>query len=189
MQYQTNVKIVIDKRKLDTLIRLGVSDGNLLSLIKTQRFEPTGDSLIDEYLSTLVDVRDFSKWGGSRKNSGKKPKNNQLEKQDDFHLEKQDDFHLEKQDDFHLEKQDEKAKKKGRFIKPSVEEVAAYCRERGNAVDPDEFFDFYESKGWRIGKEQMRDWKAAVRTWEKRNGGNVVKKPSVMDQVAEVWDF
>ncbi len=164
MQYQTNVKIVIDKRKLDTLVRLGVSDENLLSLIKTQRFEPTGDSLIDEYLSTLVDVRDFSKWGGSRKNSGKKPKNN----------------HLENQDENQLENQDEKAKRKGRFIKPSVEEVAAYCRERGNAVDPDEFFDFYESKGWRVGKEQMRDWKAAVRTWEKRNRQNGItqKKPA-----------
>lgn len=172
MQYP-NVKIVIDKRKLDTLIRLGVSDENLLSLIKTQRFEPTGDSLIDEYLSTLVDVRDCSKWGGSRKNSGKKPKKN----------------HLEKQDDFQVENQDEKAKKKGLFIKPSVEDVAAYCRERGNSVDPESFYDFYQSKGWRIGKEQMRDWKAAVRTWEKRNGGNGVKKPSVMDQVAEVWDF
>lgn len=173
MQYQTNVKIVIDKRKLDTLVRLGVSDENLLSLIKTQRFEPTGDSLIDEYLSTLVDVRDFSKWGGSRKNSGKKPKNNHLEKQDDFQLENQD------------ENQDEKAKRKGRFIKPSVEEVAAYCRERGNAVDPDEFFDFYESKGWRIGKEQMRDWKAAVRTWEKRNRQNgITQNKTVCDYEA-----
>lgn len=172
MQYQTNVKIVIDKRKLDTLVRLGVSDENLLSLIKTQRFEPTGDSLIDEYLSTLVDVRDFSKWGGSRKNSGKKPKNN--------HLENQDKNQLENQDENQLENQDEKAKRKGRFIKPSVEEVAAYCRERGNAVDPDEFFDFYESKGWRVGKEQMRDWKAAVRTWEKRNRQNGItqKKPA-----------
>lgn len=106
MQYQTNVKIVIDKRKLDTLIRLGVSDENLLSLIKTQRFEPTGDSLIDEYLSTLIDVKEFSNWGGSRKNSGRKPKNNQLENQDDFHLEKQDDFQLENQDESNLEDKD-----------------------------------------------------------------------------------
>ena len=87
------------------------------------------------------------------------------------------------------EKKEILKEKSGRFIKPSVEEVAAYCRERGNAVDPEGFFDFYESKGWRIGKEPMKDWKAAVRTWEKRNGGSGVKKPSVMDQVAEVWDF
>lgn len=98
MQYQKNVKIVIDKRKLDTLVRLGVSDENLLSVIKTQRFEPTGDSLIDDYLSTLVDIKEFSNWGGNRKNSGRKPKNNQLEKQDDFQLENQDESNLEDKD-------------------------------------------------------------------------------------------
>lgn len=98
MQYQTNVKIVIDKRKLDTLIRLGVSDQNLLSILKTQRFEPTGDALIDEYLSTLVDVKEFSNWGGNRKNSGRKPKNNQLENQDDNQLENQDDCNLDDKD-------------------------------------------------------------------------------------------
>lgn len=83
----------------------------------------------------------------------------------------------------------ESSKKKGVFKKPTVEDVSAYCKERGNSVDPESFYDFYQSKGWRIGKEPMKDWKAAVRTWEKRNGGNGVKKPSVMDQVAEVWDF
>lgn len=54
------------------------------------------------------------------------------------------------------------------FVPPTVEEVAAYCNVRGNRVDPQAFVDFYTSKGWRIGKESMRDWRAAVRTWEKR---------------------
>lgn len=54
-----------------------------------------------------------------------------------------------------------------RFVKPSVEEVRAYCQARGNAVDPEEFVDFYESKGWVIGKSPMKSWQAAVRTWEK----------------------
>ena len=53
-----------------------------------------------------------------------------------------------------------------RFTPPTVEEVAAYCRERGNQVDPHRFVDFYTSKGWRIGKSPMKDWQAAVRTWE-----------------------
>jgi hypothetical protein len=55
-----------------------------------------------------------------------------------------------------------------RFVPPTVEEVAAYCRERGNAVDPQRFVDFYTGKGWRIGKNQMVDWRATVRTWEGR---------------------
>ena len=56
-----------------------------------------------------------------------------------------------------------------RFTPPTVEEVAAYCRERGNSVDAERFCDFYASKGWKVGKEPMKDWKAAVRTWEKRD--------------------
>ena len=57
-----------------------------------------------------------------------------------------------------------------RFQKPKVEEVAAYCKERGNYVDATQFVDFYESKGWKVGSSPMKDWRAAVRTWEKRDG-------------------
>ena len=53
------------------------------------------------------------------------------------------------------------------FTKPTVEEVKAYCVERKNNVNADKFIDFYESKGWLIGKNPMKDWKACVRTWEK----------------------
>ena len=54
-----------------------------------------------------------------------------------------------------------------RFNKPSVDEVRAYCIERGNSVDADVFCSFYESKGWKVGNTPMKDWQAAVRTWEK----------------------
>ena len=63
---------------------------------------------------------------------------------------------------------------KKRFVVPTAEEVAAYCRERGNKVDAQRFVDFYTSKGWQIGKEPMRDWRACVRTWE-RNGRDRVE--------------
>lgn len=55
-----------------------------------------------------------------------------------------------------------------RFTKPTVDEIRAYCRERGNAIDAQRFFDFYEAKGWRVGNQPMKDWQAAVRTWEGR---------------------
>lgn len=58
-----------------------------------------------------------------------------------------------------------------RFTPPSVDEVAAYCRERGNAVDAQRLVDFYEASGWMRGKTPIRDWKACVRTWE-RNANN-----------------
>ena len=60
----------------------------------------------------------------------------------------------------------EKDKSK-RFIPPTIEEVRAYCQERNNTVDPETFVNFYESKGWLVGKTKMKDWKACVRTWEK----------------------
>ena len=55
-----------------------------------------------------------------------------------------------------------------RFIIPTPEEVQAYCNERKNDISGQQFCDFYSSKGWKIGKEPMKDWKAAVRTWEMR---------------------
>jgi hypothetical protein len=56
------------------------------------------------------------------------------------------------------------------FKPPTVEEVSAYCTERKNTVDANRFIDFYTSKGWMVGKNKMKDWHAAVRTWE--NGSN-----------------
>lgn len=55
-----------------------------------------------------------------------------------------------------------------RFSPPSAAEVREYCRERENAVDAESFVDFYAAKGWKVGNAPMKDWKAAVRTWEKR---------------------
>ena len=54
-----------------------------------------------------------------------------------------------------------------RFVKPTIEEVQAYCKERNNNVDAQRWFDFYESKGWKVGKNPMKDWKASIRTWER----------------------
>lgn len=56
-----------------------------------------------------------------------------------------------------------------RFVKPTLDDVRAYCMERQNSVDPESFIDFYESKGWKVGNQPMKDWKAAVRTWERRD--------------------
>lgn len=62
---------------------------------------------------------------------------------------------------------EEKPKKKRKlFIPPSLEEVKAYCIERKNSVNAEKWHDWYQSKGWKVGKNKMADWKAAVRTWE-----------------------
>jgi len=70
----------------------------------------------------------------------------------------------------------EKAEKKERFKAPSVEEVQEYCRERGNNIDAQHFVDYYSARGWMLGKNHIKDWKACVRTWE-RNESFKPQKP------------
>lgn len=71
------------------------------------------------------------------------------------------------------EKQQKPAKPaRSRFVPPTVDEVRAYCRERGNSVNAERFVAFYESKGWKVGDQPMKSWKAAVITWEQRDAGN-----------------
>ena len=65
----------------------------------------------------------------------------------------------------------DKEKYKRQFTKPTLEEVQAYCLERGKGVDAQKWYDYYSANGWKVGKNPMKDWKAAVRTWE-RSGGN-----------------
>lgn len=112
--------------------------------------------------------------GGSRKASGKQNGSKQEAncKQDERESEKE----KEKEKEGEIENEcypptplpgGTKAK---RFIPPTVDEVAAYCQERGNGLDPEAFVDFYTSKGWMVGKNPMKDWKAAVRTWERSEG-------------------
>jgi len=66
-----------------------------------------------------------------------------------------------------VDKPKNKVSKSNKFEIPNVDEINIYCLERKNEVDANVFFDFYESKGWLVGKTKMKDWKAAVRTWEK----------------------
>ena len=79
----------------------------------------------------------------------------------------------------------DKAKAK-RFTKPTVVDIAEYCVERNNSVDAQKFFDYYSSNGWKVGKNPMKDWKAAVRTWEKNTTQQ--QKASQPKQVLTAWE-
>ena len=76
----------------------------------------------------------------------------------------------------------EKEIKRKVFVKPTIEEIQQYCNERNNGINAEAFYDFYESKNWFIGKNKMQDWKACVRTWEKRNNKQIKKRPSWLDE-------
>jgi len=68
-------------------------------------------------------------------------------------------------------------KKSKKFIKPTIEEIREYCLERKNKIDPEQFLNFYESKGWMIGKNKMKEWRAAVRTWEQSSNQTTPPAP------------
>lgn len=95
---------------------------------------------------------------------------------------------IEKEEDIESETEKRKnggqAASRSKFVKPTLEEIAAYCKERNNGIDPQQFWDFYESNGWKVGKNPMKDWRAAVRTWERREGKPAPKKsaPSKYDR-------
>ena len=74
--------------------------------------------------------------------------------------------------------------KRKRFEKPTLSEIKQYCIERNNNVNAEHFFDYYESNGWKVGKNSMKDWKAAVRTWERSEyRKSTVKKNSKEDAI------
>lgn len=75
--------------------------------------------------------------------------------------------------------------KRKRFEKPSISDIKQYCMERNNNVNAEQFYDHYESNGWKVGKNAMKDWKAAVRTWEKNNYNKPAKsnKQNAIDVV------
>lgn len=75
------------------------------------------------------------------------------------------------------------------FAPPTVEEVRAYCQERGNNIDPQRFVDFYESKGWFVGKNKMKSWEAAVRNWESRDKQNTPKQSNAETWGAKIYDL
>lgn len=77
-------------------------------------------------------------------------------------------------------------KKTSRFLPPTEEEVKQYCLENGYTLDAQRFVDFYECKGWMVGKNKMKNWKAAVRTWARKDQGGVRDEPEPTNSI-RLW--
>ena len=71
-----------------------------------------------------------------------------------------------------------------RFTPPTIADVSQYCIQRGNTVDAQRWFDYYTSNGWMVGKNHMKDWKAAVRTWERGDNTRGPKKQAPASESA-----
>lgn len=103
------------------------------------------------------------------------------ELQNSYHIDKEKEIEkeIEIEKEYEKESQSKESSHTGkenkttkRFQKPTTEEIRAYCQERKNNIDPEKFFNHYEAIGWKIGKNPMRDWCAAVRTWESNQQDN-----------------
>ena len=100
--------------------------------------------------------------------------------------EKEKEIELELDNNISDSNEPQPVKKRKQFKPPTVEEVQAYCMERMNNVNAESFVDFYESKGWYVGKNKMKDWKAAVRTWEKGSKQYTSKEAAVQNRMSVV---
>ena len=119
-------------------------------------------------------VSNGSKGGApeGNQNAKKQPKNNLTEQpNNNLDKDKELDKELDKEKDGDMDITADKPPRT-RFCPPSVEEVREYCKERGNNVDPEKFVDYYTANGWMAGKNKMKDWRAAVRNWERNNFDN-----------------
>lgn len=101
------------------------------------------------------------------------------------HVQEHEHEHEHVQEQEQEEKTTARARKRAApFTPPTPDEVSAYCRERGNTVDAERFCDFYASKGWMIGSQRMKDWRAAVRTWEKRDAPQAIPRAAPASQAS-----
>lgn len=119
----------------------------------------------DEKLNDTVKkiIKEYEEKNGSFQYSNEKK--NEIDNDNDNENENDVSYH----DSYHDSLDESFKQPRKRFVAPSLEDVKAYCHDRQNGVDAQRFVDYYESNGWRVGKNKMKDWKAAVRTWE-RNG-------------------
>jgi len=153
--------------------------------LKSDRYKPTQ---YQELLETL-DVKRNKAY--TEKNTSYLPPGNRMEpvwNQNGTSLEPQYSIDKYSVDKKSIDIEDKPSPTK-RFSPPSLDEVQAYCKERKNNVDPERFIDFYASKGWKVGNTGMKDWKAAVRTWEKREDGNNAKNRGHENEYPEIGTY
>ena len=109
------------------------------------------------------------------------PDDNQMETQDRLGKDRLGKESIE------IEEEADEPPRAKRFTPPTIEQVSDYCAERANSIDPQRFVDFYTARGWMIGKNKMKDWKAAIRTWETRDKGATRNADTDKPNFAELY--
>ena len=141
-------------------------DGTEETLTGNERFVfPVFKAQIDE------DIRVYETKVSNGSNGGRPPVNNRKPNETENNRTEPEKTETAKKEERRKKKED-KRDSIGRFIPPTIEQVIEYCRERNNGVNPVKWFNYYTANGWKVGKNPMKDWKAAVRTWEEGGSGN-----------------
>ena len=162
---------------------IDVLDNGAIYMLDIQNFIGKGSSEADrkrEYRQR-IEIERTNVQTNLRQISDKNPPEIEIELEKDIEIEKEIEL------DTKANKSPTKAK---RFVKPTLSEIEQYCIERNNNVDAQHFYDYYESNGWKVGKNSMKDWKACVRTWE-RNGYDrpIKKKNNKQDTLNDMRDL
>ena len=156
---------------------IDVLENGVIYMLDIQNFIGRGSSEADrkrEYRQRIETDRT-----NVREISEKSPPEIEIELEKDIEIEKE----------IHSSAKSTTTKRK-RFEKPTLSQITQYCLERNNNVNAEQFFDYYESNGWKVGKNAMKDWKACVRTWE-RNGYDkpIKKKNNKQDTLNDMRDL
>ena len=158
------------KQALSVFIDLGlidVLDNGAIYMLDIQNFIGKGSSEADrkrEYRQRIETDR-TNVQTNLRQISEKSPPEIEIELEKDIEIEKE----------IHSSAKSTTTKRK-RFEKPTLSQITQYCLERNNNVNAEQFYDYYESNGWKVGKNAMKDWKACVRTWERNGYDKPIKK-------------
>ena len=164
---EDDLKVLIAKRFILTFESgvIVIKHWRMHNYLRKDRYNPT--TYQEEYQRLTVKENGSYTEGGNQLATNWQPNGNQLATQDSIGKDSIG-----------------KNSNNKRFTPPSLEEVKAYCNERHNGIDAQQFIDFYESKGWMVGKNKMKDWKACVRTWERnRTGRSVPASDYIIDQM------
>jgi hypothetical protein len=129
-----------------------------------EKFNKEGDKYFN------IRMREESEKRRTWCDSRRKNRRNKIDKSD--YKGKSSEHHMSQ----HMANENEN-KNGSKINKPTIDEIKKYCVERNNSVSSEKFFDFYESKGWLVGKNPMKDWKAAIRNWE-----NNTIKPAIVEK-------
>lgn len=160
---------------------IDVLDNGAIYMLDIQNFIGKGSSEADrkrEYRQR-IEIDRTNVRTNLRQISEKSPPEIEIELEKDIEIEKE----------IHSSAKSTTTKRK-RFEKPTLSQITQYCLERNNNVNAEQFYDYYESNGWKVGKNAMKDWKACVRTWE-RNGYDrpIKKKNNKQDTLNDMRDL